>query len=60
MLRPELTQGPSKPRFELNPEKVTYFTIYAVADPPLQLTFGIADAEIGVRRDRRIYLQTSS
>lgn len=60
VLGTELAHGPSETRAELDAEKVTYFTINAIADATLQFSLWIADVKRCVERDRLIHLDAGS
>lgn len=56
VLRSELPEGPTESGLEFYSEKIPDFTENTVTNAPLQLPFGVTDAQSGVYRDRRIHL----
>jgi hypothetical protein len=56
VLRTELPERPTESGFELDSEKIPDFAENTVTNAPLQLPFGVADAQSGVYRNRRIHL----
>jgi hypothetical protein len=60
MLRPELPDGPSEARIELDPEKVSDIAVHAVTYPALELAFGVPNANGSLQGNGLIHLQTGS
>lgn len=60
MLRLEGFSGPSRTFLELKSDEISDLAVDTVPHNAFHLPFGIADAELGIERDRMIQLQARS
>jgi hypothetical protein len=60
VLRLKVSGGPSATRIEFDPQEVSNLAVHTVPNLAEQFSLGIADAKVGLQRDRLVELKTRS